>query len=311
MLRIGHLSTLYHTALLFISRQEELEEELRSPVQWRLYSTGPAIIDAFLRDEIDLAYIGLPPAIIGIEKGLAIKCIAGGHVEGTVIAGTEGFRGYPDITGLSEFFLQFKKQAVQKIGIPGKGSIHDVIIRETLRDCGIDYMEIVNYPSADLIVEAMKRSELSVAAGTPNLAIAIKEFIGGKILWPPERLWPFNPSYGIVVREELLKAGESIKRLLKEFLHQHEEACNLLRTMPAVVAEEISKVVGVVDKGFVLEVLRVSPRYCAALTEEYISSTLSMAGAMKRLGYIKKDFSRQDIFYEDLIREVHPSEGHY
>ena len=36
-------------------------------------------------NELDIGYIGLPPAIIGIEQGVPIKCVAGGHVEGTIL----------------------------------------------------------------------------------------------------------------------------------------------------------------------------------------------------------------------------------
>ena len=65
----------------------------KNDIKWSLFPTGPAMMKAFESKEIDLGYIGLPPVMIGISKGIKIKCVAGGHVEGTVMVGTEQFGG--------------------------------------------------------------------------------------------------------------------------------------------------------------------------------------------------------------------------
>ena len=77
-LRIGHLSTFYHTAFL-LKGTSLLAGEGISAV-WTLFPSGPDIINAMHRGELDLAYIGLPPVIIGIERGLPLACIAGGGI---------------------------------------------------------------------------------------------------------------------------------------------------------------------------------------------------------------------------------------
>jgi NitT/TauT family transport system substrate-binding protein len=304
-LRIGHLSTFYHTCLLLIERTKEVSEVLHRTIEWKLYGTGPAIVKAFEENEIDMAYIGLPPVAIGIERGIPVKCIAGGHVEGTVIAGSENLRGFPYIQNIEEFFYSLRSK---RIGVPGRGSIHDVIIREYVERLGImEEIEVINFPWADQIIEAMKKGEVSIAAGTPNLAILIKSYLNGKILWPPDRLWPYAPSYGIVVREELLKEKET----LKDFLLLHEGATTFLRERPEEAAEVIARIIGLVEQEIVLETLKVSPRYCAHLPKEYIDSTMELLKAMKRLGYIKREFKEEDIFFTEIIREIHPEEGHY
>ncbi|MCS7144656.1 MAG: hypothetical protein NZ879_06515, partial [Archaeoglobaceae archaeon] len=77
-MRIGYLSTAYHTSHL-------LREKVKA--EWKLFSTGIEIVKAFKENRIDLAYVGLTPVIYAKNSGLEIICIAGGHVEGTVIAG--------------------------------------------------------------------------------------------------------------------------------------------------------------------------------------------------------------------------------
>ena len=49
---------------------------------WRRFSNGPAMVEAFQKGDIDLGYIGLPLAMIGIGKGLKIKCVAGARACG-------------------------------------------------------------------------------------------------------------------------------------------------------------------------------------------------------------------------------------
>ncbi|MBI5198593.1 MAG: ABC transporter substrate-binding protein, partial [Nitrospirae bacterium] len=110
-LRIGHISTFYHTAILLMKRRD-LIERLGIDVEWRLFGTGPAIVDAFGREELDLAYIGLPPAIIGIGRGTDIVCIAGGHMEGTVITGKKDFVGFPEEQDLAVILGQLKGKRI-------------------------------------------------------------------------------------------------------------------------------------------------------------------------------------------------------
>ncbi len=300
-IRIGHLSTFYHTSILMIAR-----DTIGTDAEWKLFGTGPAIVNAFESGEIDLAYIGLPPAIIGIERGVDIKCIAGGHVEGTVISGKSQFRSFHELNGPEELLKQF---VGHKIGVPGKGSIHDVIISECLESLKLEKeIEIINFRWADQVLEAMHRGEISVAVGTPALAVAVMKYADCKVLYPPSRLWPDNPSYGILVRTDFLnRETERVER----FLVLHEEATSFLRTKPSEAAGIIADYVGIVDKDFVLDTLKVSPKYCACLTDKYIASTMEFVKVLKRLEYISREILYNEIFDTSLIKKIHPAKDHY
>lgn len=304
-LRIGHLSTFYHTAIILMA-QSDADKRLGIDIDWRLFGTGPAIVDAFEKGELDLAYIGLPPAVIGIERGINFKCIAGGHIEGTVISGKKEFRGYPEIDDLGKILKQFSRI---KIGVPGKGSIHDIIIRKYLESFNLGKeVEILNFKWADEVVEAMAKNKISASVGTPALAVAVRRFTNGKILYPPSKIWPNNPSYGILVDSRFLKKEREIS---ERFLVMHEEVTSFIRNKPRQVARVISDYVGFIDEDFVFETLKVSPKYCAQLTDEYISSTIEFMKPLKKLGYIKKEIPPEEIFDTSLIRKIHPEKDHY
>jgi NitT/TauT family transport system substrate-binding protein len=304
-LRIGHLSTFYHTSIALMAKKDT-GERLCCPVEWRLFGTGPAIVKAFEQGELDLAYIGLPPAIIGIGRGVGIVCIAGGHMEGTVISAKKRYRGSPEISDLGDILRQF---AGLRIGVPGTGSIHDVILRECLERSGLrNEIEVVNFSWSDRVLEALVKDEVAAAVGTPALAVAVRRYAQGTILYPPSRLWPHNPSYGILAARDFL-ARE--RETAEKFLVLHEETSSFLRGSPAEAARLIAEYIGFIDEEFVLDTLKVSPKYCAQVTAEYLSSTAEFVKVLRRLGYITREITEGEIFDLSLISKIHPEKDHY
>ncbi len=302
-IRIGYLSTLYHTSHI-LKHQGSIDDELGVEAQWRLFGTGPAMIEAFARGELNLGYIGLPPAMIGISRGLPLKCIAGGHIEGTVLVGPAAMgtaQNADDIRGILEQFTG------KKIGAPARGSIHDIIIRHLLDNNGVAGASVVNYAWADLMPQAIADGEIAAAVGTPPLAVVAQAWYGHSIIIPPRLLWPFNPSYGIVVHASMLKEGG----FLKGFIGLHEQACNCIREQPDEAARILSQAVKVVDAEFAQKVFAVSPHYCAALPEAYRAATMAFVPVLRELGYINRDLSEQEIFDFSFIGKVHAGPHHY
>lgn len=304
-LRIGFLSTLYHTSHI-IREERWLEGELGVRARWSLFGTGPEMVAAFSRGELDLGYMGLPPAVIGIARGAPLVCIAGGHVEGTVVLAREGYAGLEERGTVASVVEGFEGS---RVGIPAAGSIHDVIFRDLVMRHRAPGIRILNYAWADLIPHAAGRAEIDIAVGTPALAVLCVRECGMRVVLPAGTLWAFNPSYGILAQRGLLQAGS----LLEGFLVLHEKACNLLREDPERAARIVVKALPWLDEGFVLEVLRVSPRYCASLPEAYIRSTLAFLPVLERLGYLDpgRRIEPERIFDTRFICKAHPGSHHY
>lgn len=298
-MRIGYLSTLYHTS--FILKNSPSNHLDKYQLDWTLFATGPSMMEAFQKGNIEMGYIGLPPVMIGIEKGLEIKCVGGGHVEGTVMIGPKEYQAYGALGDVKAVLKQFKGQS---IGTPTRGSIHDIIIRELTQDLDI---KIKNYGWADFIPEALEDGEISAGVGTPSLASAASQQIDSHIIIPPYKLWPFNPSYGIVVKEKLIEEDPDF---ILNFLKAHEDACNLVRTNSSAAAEIVLREMGV-SKEFILNTFKISPRYCASLPQEYIESTLKFIPVLQDLEYMQENLSSGEIFKTEYIEEIHPEPHHY
>ena len=168
---------------------------------------------------------------------------------------------------MPDFLSQFSGKG---IGTPPKGSIHDVIVNELLREHGFHDIAVKNYPWADFLSDAIQQREIAAAAGTPALAVTARRYGSAHLVVPPDRLWPFNPSYGIVVMRRMLENRDPLLR----FLSAHEAACEMIRDDSHAAARIVAKTTGMVDPDFVLETYRISPKYCAALPPEYIVSTM-------------------------------------
>lgn len=300
-INIGHLSTVYHTS--FILMGTDWLEKAGIHANWKLFASGPDIVSAFANEEIDIGYIGLPPAIIGIDRGVPIICVAGGHVEGTVLVAQKEYRTLDELKDLNAVLAQFEGKV---IGSPPKGSIHDVIINNALQEAKLD-IKVKNFAWTDFVLEALVDSEIEAAVGTPSLAVAAAHACGAKIVVPPHALWRDNPSYGIVIRKELAQASDVILR----FLEMHEKASNFIRTKPLEAARLVSKLTGIVDEGFVLEAYGISPKYCASLSPEFVASTMAFVPVLHRLKYITRKIPESEIFEYSFIRKVHTEKPHY
>lgn len=300
-MNIGYLSTIYHTSIIMKNQFNKIGSE---PLNWKLYPTGPAMIQGFSEGEIDLGYIGLPPVMIGIENGLKLKCIAGGHVEGTVMVARDNYNKIRenDNVSLNDVITQFEGK---KIGVPSRGCIHDVIIRELTRDYNI---EIKNYGWADLIPYALEEDEIDAGVGTPAMAVAASSIASANLIIPPEYLWEYNPSYGITIIEDVLSEKAE---LVSEFLKIHENTCNMIRELPQKSSKIASEELGLENNLFALKAFKISPKYCASLPDEYISSTMKFLPLLKDLGYLDSNLKSKDIFDIELIEKIHLEKPHY
>jgi NitT/TauT family transport system substrate-binding protein len=305
IIRIGHLSTAYHTAFVLMGGHW-VEDKMKVKAEWTLFPTGPAMVQAFKKGDLDIGYIGLPPAMIGIEQGLKVQCVGGGHVEGTVVIGRAGYRTLQDIGSIEATLQQFKGK---KIGTPSQGSIHDVIIRKLVADAGLaDTVIIENFAWADFILEAMEDEEVAGGCGTPPLAVLAAKYLDAPIILPPNAIWSYNPSYGIIATTSMIT---EYPNLVQGFLEIHEKACNLMRENPSKAASLAVREIGIVDDAFLQQVFRVSPKYCASLPPEYIKSALAFNPVLQEMGYIKRALTEAEVFETGLIEKVHTSPHHY
>lgn len=306
MLTIGHLSTAYHTNFILMANTD-LEINLAHKINWIFFGTGPLMVDAFRQGKLDIGYMGLPPAIIGIDKGVPIKCVAGGHVEGTIMVARKNFMNISNFNNdIGKVLAQFKGKS---IGVPSKGSIHDVILNHYLKKYNlVNDIQVKHYKQAEFIALDMKKGILEGGVGTPALAVFTSTLLDSHIILPPEILWKNNPSYGIFCHRDLI---DTEPQIIHDFLINHKEASYLLRNSPSLAAEMIANTFKIIKKDYAQAILEISPKYCIALSEGYIKATMQFVNTLHELGYINKNLTVEDLFSFNFIKTIHPETDHY
>ncbi|MFW9824118.1 MAG: ABC transporter substrate-binding protein [Candidatus Thorarchaeota archaeon] len=307
-MNIGHLSTAYHTNWILIGN-DELEKDLNLKVNWYLFGTGPLMVEAFKQGKLDAGYMGLPPAIIGIDNGVPIKCVAGGHVEGTIMIGKKKHKSIGELDDdIYQTLVQFKGHS---IGTPSVGSIHDAILNFYLEQYDLkDDIKVKNYKQAEFIAIDMDKGILEGGVGTPALAVFAKTILDSHLIIPANYLLANNPSYGIFFHEDII---ENHPEMVLKFLSHHKKASYMLRESQDSAAKIIAKTFSILNKNakYAKDVLEISPKYCIALSEGYLKSTEGFVNTMYKLRYIKKKLPTEKIFEFKFVREIHPEEPHY
>lgn len=305
-LNIGHLSTVYHTNFILMENKE-FKKNLNRNINWILFGTGPEMVRAFRNKKLEIGYMGLPPAIIGIDNGVPIKCIAGGHIEGTIMIAKNEYKNLNDLHyNIHDVLAQFRGKS---IGVTSKGSIHDVILNFLMNKYDLlDKVEVKNYNQAEFIALDLREGIIEAGVGTPALAVFASSMLNSHIIIPPEYLWANNPSYGIFIHEGFI---ENFREILITFLTYHKEASFILRINPSKAAEIICKNIKILKSEYVKAVLEISPKFCIALSEAYINSTMEFVKSLFSLGYIKKVLTMNEIFDFQFIKQVHPEKEHY
>ena len=86
-------------------------------VKWGTFGGGSAIVEALAGNHIDIGFMGIPPALIAIDKGLPVKI-----AQGISVPPNELMVNSKSLTKLDDFSPQ------DKIAVPGIGSIQHILL---------------------------------------------------------------------------------------------------------------------------------------------------------------------------------------
>jgi NitT/TauT family transport system substrate-binding protein len=102
---------------------------------------GPQVTQMAATNVVQMGYIGVPPTVAGIDKGIPLKIINPVNTEGSGLV--------VDMSAPASDWKSFVAWAQQRtaegkplvIAAPGKGSIQDVMLQYALKDSGITVKE--------------------------------------------------------------------------------------------------------------------------------------------------------------------------
>lgn len=114
-------------APLMIAEKNNLFEKYDLEVEWMTLGSGGAVREALTAGQLDAAFMGIPPFLIGWDKGVPAKIAAGYAVVPVSLVTYD-----PDIKDIGDF------KPEHKIALPSPGSIQHILLSMGLEKKGLD-----------------------------------------------------------------------------------------------------------------------------------------------------------------------------
>jgi len=247
----------------------------------RVFTAGPAEIEALFAGEVDIGYIGPGPALNGYLKsrGKALRIIAGAS------SGGAGLVVHKDAR-----IARIEDLAGKKVAVPQTGGTQDISLRHALREAGLRTTEkggdvaVLQMAPADTLNQ-FKRNQLD-AAWVPEPWVSRLEVEGdGKLLIDERDRWPGGKfaTTVVIARTEFL---ERQPELIRRFLRAHVETVAKIERNPdaarRLVGGRVAKLTG---KPLPDELLRSALARTDITADPLRGSVLTFADWSEDLGY--------------------------
>lgn len=276
-----------HAAGAYISQDKGwFEEEGLELTAYESYATGMALAAALARDDIQVAYICLVPAInVYANAGVPIKIVAGTHKYGY------GLVVDPDKI---ETVNDLEKPGI-RLGCIREGGAVDVLMHKMIDKYNLDEDKILNNVqrmNPQQITLAVKMGQLDAAFLPEHWATMAEEF-GFNMLLASQGIWPDMPGSVLVVKQSLI---DNHPEVVEKLVRVSQRATDWLNEHPDEAAEIMSRQLQVANE---LEItpevmLRSMGRldYTTTIDPEEVQATIDYIAG---LGYIKTSFNAENV----------------
>jgi ABC-type nitrate/sulfonate/bicarbonate transport system substrate-binding protein len=297
-IRIGHQSAVAMRAV-FMEATGYAARTMGVPVSFSLMASGPATVQAFAQEQLDIAYLGPVPALIGIDKGVALQVVAAAHWYGYSLVGQAG-----QVKTLDELGGDRKAAAKQFqgkiVGAFAKGSTQDVICRHFFSEAGMtegrDYT-IRNYSGPDAIQLLRAGAVFGFVEFFENVAIAVQE--GYVPIVQGAQLWPGLDNV-IVVRRGFLDGNRD---LVRRFLAVDADVAEFQTAYPAEYARLSAPALKMTEDDAIRRV-GYDTHYCPSPTDAAMNAVYDLVPTMRAMGYMTSDPDRAAVTDLDIVRGV-------
>ncbi len=242
---------------------------------YKIYRTGMQLIAATLREDADITFMCLTPAIIAFSRGAKIKILALTHLYGY------GFVGRPEIKSIRE--LNGKTIGTMKMGSPLDLLYHIVKERYHL------HVKVRRMSPLKLLI-ALERGDLSATfLSEPFATIATEK--GFPFLTPIQKIWPNMNGSVVVARNNFIKKHP---REVKKFIKALVKATIYINKHPKATAECAHKYIKV-PPDIILKAMK-HMAYKNRIDIKQVEKTIAL---LRKLHYIEKPVRLNEL----LLRE--------
>lgn len=282
-------------APLSIARELKIFEKHGLQVEWRQLGSGAAVNEALIAGQVDVGFMGIPPFLIGWDKGVPWK-VAVGFAEVPIVLVT--YR--EDIKSLADFTSK------DKIALPSPGSVQHLLLgmaakRELGNAQALDSL-LVAMAHPDGMAALLARRDITAHFTTPPYAFELLSRPGFHAVLTDQQAFGgrFSFNVGVVTQQ----FHDSRPRAYRQLVAAITEAMNWLETHKKEAAPILAPEFNLsTDKTY------------AYLTWPGVRYTVEVRGLMKfarfmhENGFIRRlPASLDDLAWENVAALVPPGE---
>ncbi len=244
-LEIGYMPIL-PVSQLFVGLEQGKIAQIGIDAKLVRFQNGPAMVQALLAGQLDVAYFGIGPAMVARAKGVDIKVVAACIVEQISFVALKPLATQFNAGDARGAFARFTKAHGRKPRITTfpVGSVPQTVLQYWLRrQLKIDPEQIqVVYQGAAAAQQSLLTGAVDGAAILePAVSIVMAKNKDAVVIASGSALFPRQPGAVLAVREGIIKKHPA---LVQALVAAHKAATEQLRSDPAAAAIAVQKYVG-------------------------------------------------------------------
>ncbi len=245
-LRVGYIPIIPMTQLYVITG-EGWTKDAGLTLQTTSFQSGPAMIQALASGTLDVAYVGIGPALIARSKGVKLKVVAANVIDQVALIGrgplakamagaanpAEGVKAFRDANGRRP-----------KIGSLPAGSVPDTVLRYWMAEVAHiapDDVEIVGMGEQPLQQALLTGAIDGASILEPILTLVKSRLPEAAIIAKAGSMFPKQPGAVLAVTEDAIaRDREAVAELVK----LHIRATAFAKSNPDRTAELVTDIIG-------------------------------------------------------------------
>ena len=244
-LEIGYMPIL-PVSQLFVALEEGWIEEAGIKPKLVQFRNGPAMVQALLGGQLDVANVGIGPAMVAHAKGADIKVVASSIVEQISFIALPELAPYFESGDPKSAFARFAEEKGRKAVVTTfpVGSVPETVLQYWLRKqlgVGVDGVEIIHQGAAQVQQSLLTGAVDAAAILEPIVTIALERVEGTKVVAHGSEMFPGQPGAILAVGESLVRDHPDLVAALVE---AHERATGVLNSDPSGAASSVQVYVG-------------------------------------------------------------------
>ena len=280
-IKIGYLPS-DHDAALFVANSTGMFKDAGMDVELYEYNNGGDMMSAMASGDLDVGYVGVPPVIHSMSKGVPVKIVAGAQNEGSgLVSHSSSVKSISDLKG-------------KTVATPGEASIQSVLLKYDLNKNGLNISDI---ESPSMKVSSMNdalRTESIDGMLTYEPYVTISEEINNKTLVENSSdIYPDHPCCVVVMNEKFISEHN---KNAKKVLDVHKKATEKIKANPEGMVQYLPSHI-VPDPEIEKESLT-HIKWVSDLNDTYKKNVIDFLNVEKELGIINETIPQEKLFLD-------------